>query len=285
MADFIINDENYRSQISPVLNGRPVQRGLRPRDYAQHPVGVYGSSVPFSTHLDLIPRENWPELCAEMKANKTRLSDIRNAGNFGSPIPALDQGNEGFCWVYSTTAGVQLLRAVGNMPYVKLSPHAVGCKIFDHVNRGAWGALSFDFIAENGVPSVEFWPEQSMSREHDNAATWENAKLHRILEGWIDIDVSHAADAELSFDQVATCLLSRIPIVCDFNWWGHSVLGMDLDDRKPHLKQQGLDDPNRWANRILNSWGDDYGENGTALLEGRKARPDGACAPRAVTTY
>ena len=140
-----------------------------------------------------------------------------------------------------------------------------------------------DFISRSGIPSEEFWPQKSMQRRYDNDETWENAKNHKISEGFIDLDVQHVSFAALSFDKVATCYLNRIPVVNDLNWWGHSVFGLALFDRKPHLKQQGLDDPNRWGNIIKNSWTDNWGDRGYAMLSGSKGIPDGACAPRAVT--
>ena len=284
MNDFMIGDHNYRNFVNQTLNGKLLCRGAVPRDFNQHPVGSSESSQKFEETMPLIPRHDWPERCKEMEANQSRLSDIRNIGNFGQQIPALDQDGQGFCWFYSPTACIQLLRALANEPFVQLSPHAGACKIFDFRDPWGVGALAFDFLVENGVPSYEYWPQKSMSRQYDNPETWANAKNYRIAEGWIDLDVPHPADADMTFDQVATCLLSLIPVVCDFNWWGHSVCGMDLVDLKPQLGPMGLDDPKRWGIRILNSWTNDWGVDGTAVLEGRKAIPDGGCAPRAVTT-
>ena len=246
--------------------------GLVPRDFSRRPAGYYSTSSPFSVDMPLIPRDEWSQIIKDKEATKSSLSDIRNTANDGQPIPSLDQNGQGFCWAYSTTACVMLLRAAANQPYVRLSPHAVACKIFNFQDRGAWGALSMEWIAKNGVPSDEYWPQKSMSRQHDNDTTWRDALKHRITEGWLDINVSHPADAELAFEQVATCLLMNQPVVLDFNWWGHSVCGMDLVET----------DPGQFGIRILNSWSDNWGQNGTAVLKGRKAIPDGACAPRAV---
>lgn len=283
MNDLRIGDDNYHRFDNETLNGKPLRKGAIPRDLELQPVGASASSQKFEEAMALISRDQWPELCKEMAANKLLLSDIRNTGNKGQQIPALDQNGQGFCWAYSTVACMQLLRAVNNEPFVQLSPHAVACKIFNFRDQGAWGAMSFDFIVEHGVPSDVYWPQKSMQRHYDNPETWLNAKKYRIAEGWIDLDIPHPADADMTFDQVATCLLSLIPVVCDFNWWGHSVCGMDLVDLKPNLGQQGLDDPQRWGVRILNSWTNDWGVDGTAVLEGNKAIPDGGCAARSVT--
>ena len=189
----------------------------------------------------------------------------------------------GNCWAYSTTACVMLQRAAQGLPHVRLSPHAVACKIYGFQDRGAWGAVSFDFIAKYGVPSDEKWPQKSMNRRYDVAETWEDAKQYKITEGFIDLNPPHPADADMTFDEVATCLLSRIPVVGDFNWWGHSVCLADLVDLKPGDGQQGLTNPDRWGVRGPNSWTANWGNNGWFVLQGRKAIPDGGCAPRFVT--
>ncbi len=99
-----------------------------------------------------------------------------------------------------------------------------------------------------------------MSRSNDNPTTWANAGLHKFTE-WRDLD----PDAMKA--QLVTCLLSGLPVVSDFNWWGHSVCTIDLVSLNP------------FRTRIWNSWSDDWSENGTGILEGRKAIPDAAlCA-------
>lgn len=271
---FLINDDNYQ-QFMPEQQG--FMRGFVPRDLARSPLGSGVGAVRFDEdeNMPLIPRQEWPERCAEMVAKQTRLSDIDN-------FPALDQGRQGFCWAYSSVGCTMSLRQVMGLPRARLSPHAVACKIYGFQDRGAWGAVSLEWIGENGCPDEQHWPQQSMSRSHDRPETWENAKLHRITEGYLDLDVSHPADAEMSFDQYATCWLNRIPTVCDHMWWGHSVYGMDLVDHKPNLGQQGLMDPNRWGYRGKNSWGTVWGDRGLFVFQGRKGIPDGGCAPRVV---
>tara|TARA_R110000803_G_scaffold114775_2_gene183190 strand:- start:896 stop:1699 length:804 start_codon:yes stop_codon:yes gene_type:complete len=262
MSDFIINDN---SQITCFNH----PRGLVKRDYRSNPVGCYSTSTPWSMEVPVIPKAEWSERIKDMEANKSRLSDIRDKADGGNQMESLDQNGQGFCWAYSTAACVMLLRAAANMPYSRLSPHSVACKIYNFRDRGAWGALSMEFMSENGIPEEKYWPQKSMSRQYDNPETWENAKKHRITEGWMDLNLN-AYDRELSFEQVATCLLSRIPVVLDYNWWGHSVAGMDLVETSP----------GKFGVRILNSWTDDWGSKGTAVLEGKKAIPDGACAAR-----
>ena len=280
-GEFVINDDNAGEFVDKEDQG--YAKGLVPRDYSQHPVGASSSSVAFSEEIDLIPREEWPAICADQRANKSSLYHIcETSGPNGGRIPSLDQNGHGFCWMYSGVGCVQTLRAVAGMPYVELSPHSSACKVFNFEDRGAWGALGMDFLTEHGVATAKDWPQKSMSKRYDTKETWENAKGYRVTEGWIDLDIDHASEAHLNFDQVGTLLLSRIPVICDFNWWGHSVFAFELVDAFPEMKQDNLHHPNRWCIRIKNSWTDNWGDRGTAILQGKKAIPNGGCAPRVV---
>jgi len=269
MPELIINDENWLQHVAPVINGQQVSRGFSMRDYYNFPPASFDGSQSWDDHdLELIPRDAWDDLAADMERTKSRLSDIRmQSGPNGSYIPSLDQNGQGFCWAYSTTGAVMLMRAVQNLPYKRLSPHAVACKIYNFQDRGAWGALSLDFIRKNGVPDVDYWPEKSMSRQYDKTETWDNAKQYRAAEGWLDLDVE-AYDANMIEAQIVTCLLNRIPVIHDFAWWSHSVVCMD------YVVGNGR--------RILNSWTDSYGDKGMAVITGSKIKPMGACAVRSV---
>jgi hypothetical protein len=255
--DFVITDENFSAVcFEQSRNGEAFARGLIPRNYAALPVG----SLPYSTtfgavqDLPLIDMADWPELIARKVANKSQLSDYRDTGANGHPIPSLDQNGRGYCWTHSGTAAAMLLRAVGNMPYIRLSAYAIACIIKNYRDEGGWGAQGLDFIIERGVPSIKYWPEKSVSRNNDNAATWENAAAHKIIEGFIDIDEPQY-DRNLTFQQVATCLLCNVPVISDFNWWGHSVCAMDLVDVNPNLPATNR---NRYGVRIWNSWADSW---------------------------
>jgi hypothetical protein len=240
-------------------------RGLVARDFGAMPLRA-------GVEMPTIPRSEWSDRIKQMESEKSRLSDIRMRGNNGQPIPSLDQNGQGYCWAYASGHAVTILRAVANLPYVPLSPHAVACKVKGFKDEGGWSALSLEYIAEHGIPSQEFWPAQSMSRQHDTPETWANAKLHRVTEGWVDV-AAPVWDRNLSFEQVATCLLSRIPVACDFMWWGHAVCALDLVETSP----------GQFGVRIWNSWGDSFGDRGMAVLAGSKAIPDNAVAPRVVS--
>lgn len=206
----------------------------------------------------------------------------------------------GNCWAYSSTAAVMYLRAVQNQPFVRLSAHAIGCMVKNFRDQGGWGAHSLEFITERGVPSVEFWAEKSMSRANDKPETWENAKLHRVSEGWVDLSAA-VYNRKLTFDQVCSLNLAGIPTVDDYNSWGHSVCGIDVVDgaaqwslsRAGSGKRMSLQEFERFwgihtettgfSRRIQNSWGDGWSEQGMGILTGNKCIPDGGAAPRVTT--
>jgi hypothetical protein len=270
MADLIINDENFQDYLEPTVNGEAVGRGYVERDLERQPLcsspGAYSA-----VDMVVYPRSEWDARIKEKDETKSRLSDIRRMAANGQHMPSLYQGQSNFCWVYSTAGCVMLQRAVMNLPYVRLSPHALGCKIQNYRNQGGWSPLSMEWFVKVGCPSIEFWPERSFSRSNDTAKTWENAKHYQVTEGWWDLS-QNIYNRNLTFDQVATLLLSNVPCTLDYNWWGHSVLGLDLV--RIEAGSYGI--------RILNSWSDQWGDKGEAILQGRKAIPDGSVAPRVV---
>jgi hypothetical protein len=266
----IIHDGNsHQYDCDQQVNGERKARGLVPRDYDRHPVGSYAGSEAYAVDMPTIPRSEWSARIKEMVETKSRLSDMRLVANNGQPIPSLDQNGQGYCWAYSTTMAVMMLRMVMNLPYVRLSAHATACIIKGYRDEGGWCGLSMERQMSHGTPSVQFWPEKSMSRSNDRPETWANAALHKVTEGWVDIQAA-VYNRNLTFDQVMTCLLCRIPVAADFNHWGHSVCLLDPVEVEP----------GSFAVRGINSWTDAWGDRGMFVLQGGKAIPDGAVAPR-----
>lgn len=273
----LIDDDTYQDYYNHVLpNGGMAAKGCIPRNFDSHPVGCYAAAPEMkSVNIPLIDPSEYSDRIKEKVATKSQLSDVRMQGNFGNLIPSLDQndgnGHWGFCWSHSSTMAVMLERAMQGLPYVPLSAFAVACIIKNYQDQGGWGAQSLEFIGSRGVPSQQYWPQKNLDRANDNSKTWENAALHKVTSGWVDLD-SPVYDRHLTFNQVATLLLSNTPVVGDFNWWGHSICLMDLVEVEP----------GSFGVRFINSWADSYGELGTAVLRGSKAIPDSAVAPRTV---
>lgn len=264
-----------------ILYPEGFSRGYVERNLEHNPVGsLYGatSTEEFNTDIPLIPWEEFPERIKEQETKNLRLSDIRMIGNYGNPIPSLDQNGQGFCWAYSTCHAIMLLRAFQNMPYVRLSGHSLACKIMNHKDEGGWSPLSASEACKFGYMPTSIWTEKSMSRSFDTEENWEIAKNFRITEGFLDLD-KRVYDMNLTFQQIASCLLSGIPCTVDYDWWGHSILAMDLvyvSDKYPPT------DIRCYALRIWNSWRDSWGNLGTGLILGKKAIPMGSVAVRNV---
>jgi hypothetical protein len=294
-GEVLIHAGNANQFTDPVVNGERKARGLVPRNYAAHPPGSYASAPVTAVEMPLIDPSTYAERIADKVANKSQLSDLRLVGNAGGIIPSLDQNGKGYCWAHSSTSAVMMSRMVNNEPYVPLSAYAVACVIKSYRDEGGWGAQSLDFITERGVPSSQFWPMQSMSRSNDKPETWANAALHKVTAGWVDL-ASAQYDRNLTFNQVVTLLLSGVPVVGDFNWWGHSVCLLDAvtvaasDIREASGKRAtratltaALEETGGVGVRILNSWSDTWSDRGMGVLSGSKAVPDGATAPRVTT--
>jgi hypothetical protein len=217
-------------------------------------------------------------------------------------VPCLDQDGKGYCWAHSSAGALMALRALMNEPTVALSAYAVACVIKNYRDEGGWGALSLDFITSRGVPSEKFWPMKSMDRGNDKPETWANAALHKTVEAWVDLQAAQY-DRNLTWDQVMTLLLSRVPVVVDYNWWGHSIYAADPVDgaqtwpesRAESGKRMSREEFDRvwrmnhdepgagYGVRIRNSWGASWGSQGFGVLAANKAVPDGSVAPRVTT--
>jgi hypothetical protein len=260
-GEILIDDDTPHDVLfRPHVNGELKGRGAIPRDYTVQPVERFAPP----SEIDLIPQSEWSARVKEIEATASGLSHIRGS------IPSLDQGQNGYCWGHSTTHAVMLLRALMNLPYVPLSAYAVCATIKRGANEGGWCGLSADFHEKRGAPSQALWPQGDRNyRQYDRPEVWENAGLHKVTEDWIDL-TRDVYDRNLTFAQVMTCALLRIPVAFDFNWWGHSIAMLDAVEVEP----------GSFGFRIWNSWSDGWGERGTGVLRGQKAVPDGAVALR-----
>lgn len=297
-TDFVIDDSNFMQHAAPpTVDGETRAKGLIPRDYQKHPVGFYGA-VPPLAQLQLIPRNDWAKLIQEGEADQSFLSHIRRKnGPNGGHIPSLDQNGQGYCWAYSTGGCIMLWRAKMGLPYVRICPHSVACRIKNFKDEGGWSALSADYVAKNGMNDINDWPEKSMSRSNDNEQSRKAALKYKVDGVWGDMQAS-VYDRNLSEDQAMSLLLGRWPVMGDFNWWGHAVCLMDptlnvrptesTRLRKLMATDFGSLDLNNAADskvyadafgkRGLNSWTDNYGDQGEFVLGGTKARLDGGVA-------
>lgn len=270
----IINDTTNNDILNPAIDGNEMGHGYDEeqalRAIAQNPrpsMQSWFGDAP--GQLKIIPRSEWDARYEEQEALQSSLEHVRMRGNYGKMIPSLDQNGQGYCWAYSTTAAVQLLRALANLPYVRLSGHAIGCQVKNYRDEGGWNGLSADWVMKHGVPSVEFWKEKSMSRSNDTPEMRANALSHMVTEDWSDQSLS-VYDRNLTEEQRATLLFNNIPYMADRNWWSHST----LDIRWCRIERGS------WGPKTLNSWTDSWEDNGMSIIQGSRSRTDGAVALR-----
>jgi hypothetical protein len=178
------------------------------------------------------------------------------------------------CWAHSSTHCAILDRAKQGLPYVPLSAFMVAATIKSGRDEGGWCGLSAKFIRERGVCSQALWPQgdRNVGKYANNPAVAQNALLHKVTEEWVDL-TRDVYNVELTFDQVATCMLISVPCAVDFNWWSHSVCAVKIV----------LVEAGSWGLAILNSWSDQWGEKGVGILRGSKAIPNSAVAFRATS--
>lgn len=264
------------AKLPPPVRGPPMMVGATGADpFARKNTGYdpsknLASKGNFATFdIPLMSDADIEAAIVRKNADRSWLNDIRTTGNKGTRIPSRDQDGKGYCWAHSSTWATIILRAKNGQPYADLSAYAVACKIKNFQDEGGWGSESLEFIAKTGVPSSAFWPQQSMLRSNDNANTWADAAKHRVTE-WVALD-----SGPTMARQMATCLCNNIPVVTDLNWWGHSICTV-------RLKSWGPNGGNL-VTTIQNSWGDGWGTFGEGDLQGSKAIPDAAVAPRVTT--
>lgn len=257
----VYDDSNWNELLKVRVNGEVKGTGQQPRDYSTSPVEMFEPP----SDLPLIPRSEWSARIKEMEETKSRLSDLRDN------IPSLDQGQVGWCWSHSTTHCVMLLNRINNQPYVPLSAFSVAAIIKGGRDEGAWCGLSAKFLREVGVATQEEWPQGSRDVRRDTPALRASMAKRKVTEEWVDLTRS-VWDTELTFDQLMTCLLCRIPCAVDYDHWGHSVCALDPVEVEA----------NSFGVRIWNSWSDGWEDRGMAVLRGNKAVPDGAVALRAA---
>lgn len=260
-----------------VTHSKNLARGCIEPDYTMHPEASRLRRV-LPSEIKLIPQSEWSDRIKERKRLKSNLSDIRRThGPGGGMIPALQQndgrGRWGFCWAHSSTMAHMLLRAVMGLPYVKLSAFMVASIIKNYRDEGAWGALSLDFIEKNGQCTDAEWPELHVDPSLDTPAMRAVAARHKIVADWADTTVA-VYDRSMTEQMGATLLLSGVPVIADYGWWGHSVVLMDWTEIEP----------GSFGPVGLNSWGQEWGDHGEFTLQGSRAVPDGAVAPMAAMT-
>lgn len=255
-TDVLVEDD--LSGLPPSPEG--VTFGRQARNFSATPFGSIFQAPAFPREL-IIPRSEWSERIKEKESLKANLSDIW----FQRGLKALNQARTNYCWCYAVVTAMMVMRAKEGQPVVQLSAAAAAAQIKNFRNIGGWGGEALDWIAEHGVPSLEFYPNATIDRRYVTPEMKANALLHRAAEWW-DI-------RPRTFDEKATCMLLGFPVPSGYNWWSHEVCGFDLVEI-----ERGA-----YGSREMNSWDVTYGDRGLVVLRESKANGDDMLALRAST--
>lgn len=225
------------------------------------------------SQIPMIPESEWIPRIRDRKKYKMGLRDLFKAGKIG---PVKDQNGQGYCWSYSVTRTVEYVRAIQGYDYTPLSAHSVACVVKNFRDEGAWCGLSAEYIRGKGIVPESLWPAKSMNKKYNTTANWEEASKYAIQEDWVDLsqsvwDQNLGDDPKAAFKAMVSCVLQNIPCAADYNFWGHSVCIVDVDEVDGEVCPDGD-----------NSWTPGWGDNGTFRLQGSKRFPNGSIATRVI---
>lgn len=216
-----------------------------------------GLIEPWPKELPLIPRSEWAD----------RIKD--QAGTFlhnkwGMKLPVHDQGNTSRCWAHGSTRAVELLRLWENQEPLLLSPDSVAYPIEGTKDQGGWPEDACKQLAKEGACPQAAWPEAELSPENADK-NWKDQALNHVLLRWLWVS---------NFNEQMTCALRRIPVAIPLWWWGHLVCQTDPE----------LIGTNEFGIRFDNSWGSNWGDDGSAILDEESGTTvAGAFAPLSET--
>lgn len=256
----IITDDNYGLFVDPLVGGQKVGRGLIYRDFEAVPRGA----LPGAAHPDTIRSLSWAEikeLWEEQVSQKSTIEDVMiHAG-----VKIKHQQQIPYCWEFATTLGAEAARALLGEKHVPLSPASNGCLVTGFVARGGYGREAIQGALKFGYVPSEFWPDTAIDRRYKNADTDKYRELYKA-----------SAYTELNqndLQQMATCIVLRKPVSLGLDWWGHQILAVGLKFNN------GVATPDF---KIWNSWGTQWGDQGTGYLSPNRARGDGVAITCAV---
>lgn len=265
---FVVDDSTDNDLIyDPVIDGEKKSRGLIKRDYSVQPLTVFAPP----SEIPMIDESEWDARYDEQEKRQSSLEHLWLRGDNGKPILNLDQNGHGYCWSYSTGHAVMTVRLINKPgePIVRLNPHSVASIIKKGKDEGGWSGLSAQFVRDHGMASEQHWKVHSRDTSQDTPACREHMKEFRITEDFVDLSRS-VYDQNLTKQQIASCLLQNVPVMVDYNEWGHAICAM-----RWVRVERGV-----WAPRILNSWRG-WGDNGFGTIN-KSWNVDGAVAVRVV---
>lgn len=243
-------------------------RGYVPRDYNAYPETMFASPP---SEMVVYKESEWDALYNEQEEKKCSLEHLYLPDGKNPVFPNLDQGPNGYCWMFSKGSAMMMLRLLNNQPIVRLNPTSTAALVKNFRDEGGWCGLGVEELRTIGMADDNHWPGNSRDRRNDTTEMRTNASKYRLVEEWYDLS-RPVHGQKLTKLQLATCGFNLIPCPSDFMWWSHSVCQI----RWVRIEKGS------WGPLILNSWAN-WGRSGLAVLRGSKANADGAIALSAVT--
>lgn len=219
------------------------------------PEGYGSAAKPFPKEW-LIPPSEYQARIQEIEERGLRLSERM----LNADLPCKYQERTNYCWINAPTHCIEVLRTCQNQERVILSPASAGAPIKGFRNQGGWGLEGIQFIGENGLVPVEFWPANAIDRRYYTDENKALALHYRQTEWYELINEQECVSFHLRFLGTTSA--------CGYAWWKHETT---------RYEPIWLDGELAWRDR--NSWGMNYGHKGFFILRGRKKRFDDCVAP------
>lgn len=245
---FIIDDYNAKDFVEQITDSDTrFAGGYETRDYRKNGLGSYAPVFDGT----VIRRTAWDDHIKRQEDEQSSPDHWRIAGQ----VPVLDQGSWGYCWCYGLVGAFMTSVAMtGVSPVERLSAMAVAYQVKRGRNQGGWAGEAIEGVDRFGLPTDAVWPNRKPDPRGDLArseAVKRSAARGKLAE-FEELPRS-------SFDHLASALLDPVnprPVTLGLNWWGHLVYATKL------VKI----DRNRYGVKIVNSWRESWGDQGTAIL-------------------
>lgn len=220
--------------------------GYTVRDFKAEP---FGSVAPEAT-VERIRKKDWREVYELGKKNQSFALHAHKRNK----VKILNQGSLPYCWMFGTVCAVMTryaIQGIDPVPYLSATGPAAQGKNFK--KKGGWASEAIRYIEEFGIPTVDKWPERSLSRRLAKSPTVKkSANRHKVTQ-------FRELPSE-DFEMAMSALLQGNVVTLGLSWWGHLVCGL-----APVLEN------GKWGIEYANSWGPDWGNKGFGKLFGRKA--------------
>lgn len=243
----VIDDSNYQNYVREIRDPSTPFEGGFEKDQV-----VEGFGSPFSRGI--IPRSEWDDHIRRQEAHRSSPDHWRIAGG----VPIMDQGNWGYCWMYGLAGAVNTTYAMQGLTGLRLNPFMTAFLGKGGANKGGWAGEAEGYWNKWGCPEEHVWPP--------NVKNDSLLKSHEVeLSAHMHLDIETEELPSKNFDALMSALLDPErprPVTIGLEWWGHliyAVKAIKIDSRTYGVK-------------FVNSWTENYGQQGCGALAESKAQ-------------